>query len=171
MFPGKILRWSNLLALKLENGKFVWLTDMGIDGTVAGFDCCEIFRLQDYWSDIGYYVVNVHKGENGSTLVVSDVTANFIEVKGHAYRDPKMPGLFISVLTDDMEGYSAEVWELKNSSWKQVYKCNDLIYNTSFFGWEEPRRAIFLITERDGTTRKVPLSEDEGVWKTEACLK
>lgn len=169
MFPGKILRWSNLLALKLENGQFVRLTDMGIDDTVGGFNCCEIFRLRDYWSDIGHYVVYVDRFETSNTLIISDITANFIEVKGHPYRDSMVPGLFIAVSSDDMEGYSAELWELENSAWKQVYKCEELVYNTSFFGWEEPRRAIFLITERDGTTRKATLSEDKGVWNTVAC--
>ena len=36
---GTVLRWTNLLALRLDNGLYVQLADVGND-MVAGFGCC-----------------------------------------------------------------------------------------------------------------------------------
>jgi hypothetical protein len=170
-YSGRIVRLSNLLALKMQNGNFVWLADVQPSEANEGFGCCEIHSLQDYWPDIGYYVVDVERGETGGTLIISDKTADFIEVKGKPVRDPGNPKIFISSIASDMQGHSAEVWELKETGWRQLYKCKVLIYNTEFFGWEGPGRAIFTTAAQGGPVRKSILAGNNGVWSTEACEK
>jgi hypothetical protein len=173
LYPGKIVRWSNLLALKLENANFVWLVDMGNDPDTGGFGfyCCAIYRLMDYWSDVGYYIVDINQGETGGALIISDKTADFIKVSWPPRRDPVTPGLFITVPTGDFGPGTAEVWELKKTGWRQVYKCQNIVYGTEFSGWEGPRRALLSITAQDGSVRKAVLAEDNGVWHTDACEK
>lgn len=70
-YPGRILRHGDLLALKLENGKFVWLVDMQSDPANAGFGCCEAYRLVDNWPNQKVYVVDVSFGEASRYWLVS----------------------------------------------------------------------------------------------------
>lgn len=165
-YPGKILRWTNLLALKLDNGFFVWLVDMG-DGTVSGFGCCETYRLRDYWPDTGTYVVALSQDETGSTLLISERTADYVQVSGTPYRNPANGKLFASAQQDDMNGWTLQVWELSQDRWAKLYDCRNLYYGAVFARWTGPRSAELDQSEEAKT--KFTLSATDGIWKTDAC--
>ena len=167
--PGDILRWANLLALRLKNGLFVWLVDMG-DDSVSGFNCCEVHRLEAYWPALGFYLVDVNQTETGYRLLISDRTADMTRVVGPVYPDPATPGLFVSVLASDMEGYRAEIWKLEGTSWQRRYACAQLTYPTDFLRWEAPRRAVLGFRDSDtGVLREFTLAEHDSQWRTDAC--
>ena len=119
----------NLLALKLDNGRYAWLVDLGDNpgdvAKMAGFGCCKFFRLLDYWPDIGTYVVSVDRGEISDVILISAHTADAVSVTGTPHRNPKNATLFVSETESDLLGYSLQVWELTRSHWRKVYDCRD----------------------------------------------
>lgn len=165
---GRIIRWSNLLALRLENGLFVWLVDMG-DASVAGFGCCEVYRLADVWPDLGFYVVFLSRDESAGYLLISARTAAAVETVWAPHRDPATPGLLVSVLSDDMLGNAAEVWHLENGAWRRAYHCPRLTYGTEFRRWDAPGRAVLTVPDGKGGEREVPLAREGGQWRTDTC--
>ncbi len=168
-YPGHILRWANLLALRLENGLFIWLVDMG-DTSVSGFNCCEFYRLEAYWPTLGSYLVHVDNVETGHRLLISDRTAETTRVVGPVYPDPRTPGLFVSVLASDTEGHRAEVWMREGTSWRRGYACARLIYPADFLRWEAPGRAVLGFRDAPASPpREFTLTQHEGQWRTGAC--
>jgi len=170
-YPGKILRWMNLLALKLDNGLFVWLVDVGdnpadLAGT-SGSGCCESYRLQDYWPDLGLYVVTLNRSEIGSTLLISQQTADVLSVAGTPHRNAADTTSFAATTASDLEGYSVQVWGRTQTRWTKLYECQNLIYGATFAEWTGPKSLDFAV---DGHPEKrYKLSATGGAWQTDAC--
>jgi hypothetical protein len=168
-YPGQILRYGNLLALKLTNGKFVWLVDVRGDPTAGWFGCCEIFTLGDFWRDQEAYVVNAEFGEYHRSWLISERTAEVTVLDGTPHRDPLTLGLVVSVMASDMEGYRSEVWERYGDSWKRTYFCGELAYTTDFLRWEAPGRAVLGGPDHSGKIHEFILTKSDGTWHTDAC--
>jgi len=168
-YPGRILRYGNLLALKLDNGKFVWLVDMHGHPQFGWFGCCEVYRLEDFWSGQNDYVVDVSFDEYSRTWLISGAAAGVTILVGTPHRDPSTPGLVVSVLASDMSGYQAEVWERDANAWKRTYHCDQLAYTTDFIRWEGPGEVLLGGPDRTGQVHQFILARSDGQWRTDAC--
>jgi hypothetical protein len=172
-YPEHIVRWGNLLALKLKDGDYIWLVDM--EGHVSGFGSTEVYTLEDYWTDQDLYVVRVGFNESSEHWLISARTAKVTILYATPYRDPANPYLFITVGSRGMMTYAAEVWEGQGDSWVRRYKCDALEYRDEFFQygvallrWDGPGRAILAAPE-PYHTREFLLAKIDGRWRTDAC--
>lgn len=167
-YPGRILRRTDLLALKLDNGLFVWLHTLTGGGN-GGFGCCEYYALHDYWPDIGQYVVAFNHGEGLSYLIVSARTAEAVEASWMPHRAPADPALFATANTQDCcSRPGIEVWRMIAERWHRLYDCQDVRYGIEFARWESPTRAILRIDQPE--RREFALEFMAGSWRTDACV-
>lgn len=163
-FPGRIGRRGNVLVIKLDGGKFVWLTDIKEDGSQV-----EEYSLQDYWPDHNVYIVDVNFNEYSEHWLISARTANVTKLYAKPYRDPSNPAVFITVGIRYMDSTSAEVWEGQGDIWVRHYKCDNLDEGADFLRWDGPGRAKLAAPEPYPRTREFILTKTNGEWYTDAC--
>ncbi len=166
-YPDRILRWGNLLALKLNNERFLWLVDM--KGHEGGFGASEFYELQDYWPDQGVYIVGVEFGEHGQHWLISARTARVTKLYAAAYRHSAAPGVFITSGSFTMGSTSAEVWEGGGDAWVRRYKCDYLADDAVFLRWDGPGRAILGASDPQHRSEEFVLAKTNGQWHTNAC--
>lgn len=166
-YPDRILRWGNLLALRLNNGKYLWLVDM--DGTASGHHSSEMFTLKDHWPDHGVYIVGVDFNEYSEHWLISARSAKVTKLYATPYRDPTNPTLFVTVGSHWMGASSAEVWEGAGETWVRHYKCDYLEHEARFLRWDGPGRAILASEYPQHRSEEFLLTKTNGRWHTNAC--
>jgi hypothetical protein len=177
-YPDHVLRKGNLLALKLENGRYVWLVDLVIwlpqnDGSIeksgASAWPVEIYSLKDYWPDHGVYIVEVDLNEAWEHLLISAKTAKATKLYAMPYRDPTNPHVFITIGPRFMGLYATEVWEGQDGAWFREYKCDGLAEHAEFRRWDGPGRAIIAVPLSATEMQETLLAKTNGQWHTNAC--
>lgn len=167
--PGRAFRYSNQLGLRLENGNFALLADIGVDGTVAGHMCCEVHRFRDFWPDLGFHVVVVGYSEMGAAMLISARTAEATLLAELPHRNPWVADIAAAVLTSDSAGQKVEIWRADGEVWQRVYDCANPPYGTAFLRWDASDRLILSVPAAPGGQQEVAVSLQDGRWQSGIC--